>query len=85
MPTLQSCFKEPLWDQFQALLPIRQETHPWGDGHRQRIPDRIVFNKLLDILVLGGSYRHMADQSCSATTIGRRRDEWIASGAMQKL
>jgi hypothetical protein len=33
------------------------------------------------MLVFGCGYRRIADQSCSATTLRRRRDEWITLGA----
>jgi transposase len=76
VPALPSSVLEPLWDQIAALLPARQDTHPLG-CHRPRIPDRIVFDKLIQVLVFGCGYRRIADAS-SATTLRRRRDEWIA-------
>jgi hypothetical protein len=41
------------------------------------VPDRVIFDKLIQVLVFGCGYRRIADQGCSATTL-RRRDEWIA-------
>jgi transposase len=76
-----------LWDQFAALLPPRPTyvaTHPWG-RHRRRIPDRIVFDKLIQVLRFGCSYDAIADTTCSATTIRDRRDEWIALGVFAQL
>jgi transposase len=76
-----------LWDQFDALLPPRPTyvaTHPWG-CHRRRIPDRIVFDKLIQVLRFGCSYDAIADTTCSATTIRDRRDEWIALGVFGQL
>jgi transposase len=58
--------------------------HPLG-CHRSRIPDRVVFNKLVQVLVFGCAYRRIADDSCSATTLRDRRDEWIACGVIEKL
>ena len=84
MPALPSSILEPLWVQVAALLPTRQDTHPLG-CHRPRIPDRIVFDKLIQILVFGCSYHRIADQTCSATTLRRRRDEWIALGVADQL
>ena len=84
MPALPSCILEPLWDQVAALLPPRQDTHPLG-CHRRRIPDRVVFDKLIQVLVFGCGYRRIADTSCSATTLRRRRDEWIALGLTEQL
>lgn len=84
MPALEACIIDPLWDQFSALLPIHQSTHPLG-CHRPRIPDRIVFDKLVQMLVFGCAYRRIADTTCSATTLRRRRDAWIAAGIMETL
>lgn len=79
MPALPSFIIEPLWDQFSALLPDHVDTHPLG-CHNPRISDRIVFDKLVQIAVLGAAYDRIADTTCSATTIRRRRDEWIEVG-----
>lgn len=84
MPAVPSSIIEPVWDQFAALLPAREITHPLG-CHRPRVPDRIVFDKLVQILVLGAAYEKIADASCSATTLRRRRDEWIAAGIFTAL
>jgi transposase len=84
VPALPSSVLEPLWVQIAALLPPRQDTHPLG-CHRPRIPDRIVFDKLIQILVFGCGYRRIADQTCSATTLRRRRDEWITAGVVEQL
>jgi hypothetical protein len=52
VPALSSWLTEPLWEQFAALLP----QPPWFDPthplalHRRRISDRIVFDKLLQVL-----------------------------------
>lgn len=84
MPALPSCLIDPIWDQFSALLPDSQQTHPLG-CHNPRIPDRVVFDKLVQVLVFGCAYERIADRTCSATTIRRRRDEWIAAGVMKQL
>lgn len=84
MPALPSSVIEPLWDQFAALLPERVVTHPLG-CHRPRIPDRVVFDKLVQTLVLGASNERVADTTCSATTIRDRRDEWIEAGVFAQL
>ncbi|WP_235432402.1 IS5 family transposase [Nostocoides japonicum] len=60
------------------------DTHPLG-CHRPRIADRIVFDKLVQVLVLGAAYAKIADTTCSATTIRTRRDEWIAAGVFTTL
>jgi hypothetical protein len=81
---LPSCILQPLWDQFAALLPQRHDPHPLG-CHRRRIPDRVIFDKLIQVLVFGCGYRRIEDTTCSATTLRRRRDEWIALGLGERL
>ena len=58
--------------------------HPLG-CHRPRVPDRVVFEKLVEVLIFGCAYWRLADQTCSATTIRRRRDEWMEAGLMDAL
>jgi transposase len=84
MPALEPSIIEPIWEQFSALLPEREVDHPLG-CHRARIPDRVVFEKLVEVLVFGCAYWRISDDSCSATTLRRRRDEWIQAGAMGAL
>jgi transposase len=84
VPALPSSILEPLWVQVAALLPVRQVHHPLG-CHRPRIPDRLVFDKLIQILVFGCGYRRIADHTCSATTLRRRRDEWLTTGVAEQL
>ena len=84
MPALQPYIIEPIWDQFEALLPERRTNHPLG-CHRPRVPDRVVFGKLVEILVFGCAYDRIADESCSESTLRRRRDEWIGLGLMERL
>jgi transposase len=85
VPAIPPYIIEPIWEQFCALLPERDaDVHPLG-CHRNRVPDRLVFDKLVQVLVFGCAYERIADRSCSATTLRRRRDEWIGSGAMEKL
>ena len=84
MPALQTYIIEPIWEQFCALLPERDVDHPLG-CHRSRVPDRVVFEKLVQVLVFGCAYWRISDEGCSATTLRRRRDEWIELGAMDAL
>ena len=39
----------------------------------------------MQVLVFGCAYCKIADASCSATTLRRRRDEWIDEGIMESL
>ena len=87
MPAISSWLLEPLWDQFAALLPGRlvyDPAHPLG-CHKPRIADRIIFEKLIQVLRFGCSYASIADCSCGATTIRERRDEWIKAGIFGRM
>jgi transposase len=78
---------DPLQDRFAAFLPecpTVDPSHPL-ECHRRRISDRIVFDKLLQLLRFGCSYRAISDTTCSATTIRSRRDEWIRLGVLARL
>jgi len=71
------------------LGPVRRPSararwHPLG-CHRARIPDRLVFDTLVQVLVFGCAYARIADATCSATTLRRRRDEWIAAGVIDAV
>jgi transposase len=84
VPALPPSILEPLWFRWLPCCLSRQVDHPLG-CHRPRIPDRIVFDKLIQLLVFGCGYRRIADQGCSATTLRRRRDEWINAGIAEQL
>ena len=87
MPVLPVCLLEPLWDQFSALLPERplvSPTHPLG-CHRQRIPDRVVFEHVIAALVHGSGYERIASPGCSDATIRRRLKEWAAAGVSEQV
>jgi transposase len=84
VPALPSWLIDPIWDQCQVLLPPQTDHHPLG-CHRPRIPDRVVFDKLVQVLVFGCAYGRIADATVSATTLRRRRDAWIAAGVMDRL
>jgi transposase len=87
VPVIPAWLVEPLWVQFSALLsegPTFDPGHPLG-VHRRRLNDRIVFDKLIQVLRFGCSYQAIADTTCSATTIRNRRDEWITLGVFAQL
>ena len=64
--------------------PVVDPTHPLG-CHRARLPDRVVFDKLIQVLRFGCSYEAIADTTCSASTIRNRRDEWLKAGLFAQL
>jgi transposase len=84
VPAVPSCLLDPMREEFLALLPPRVEDHPLG-CHRARIDDCVVFDKLVEALVFGAGYERIADADCSATTMRRRRDEWIRLGIFDRL
>lgn len=84
MPALPSSVIEPLWDQLAPLIPEHIDTHTLG-CHNPRTADRILFDKLDQVAVLGAASDRIADSTCSATTIRRRRDEWIDAGIFDQL
>ena len=84
MPALPPYIIDPIWEQFEALLPEHEINHPLG-CHRRRIPNRVVFEKLVQILEFGCAYEKIADGSCSESTLRRRRDEWIELGLVEAL
>jgi hypothetical protein len=84
VPALPPYLIEPIRQQFRALLPERKVHHPLG-CHRPRIPDRVVFEKLVQVLVFGCAYHRIADEECTATTLRERRDEWIEIEPMDAL
>ena len=53
------------------MLPEKEVEYPLG-CHRSRVPNRVVFEKLIQVLVLGCPYDRIADESCSATTLPRQ-------------
>ncbi len=68
VPAVPSSVIEPIWRQLAALIPPVADNHPLG-CHRRRVPDRVVLDKLVQVLVLGTAYAKVADATCSATTI----------------
>jgi transposase len=87
VPAIPSWLPEPFWEQSSALLPARpvyDPAHPLG-CHRPRISDRVIFEKLIQVLRFGCSYQAIADCACGATTIRQRRDEWIRLGVFARL
>jgi hypothetical protein len=58
VPALKPYLIEPIWEQFKALLSKRETNHPLG-CHRSRISDRVVFEKLVEVLVFGCAYERI--------------------------
>ncbi|MGX1977119.1 transposase [Streptomyces kronopolitis] len=84
MSVVPALIIDPIRAEFLALLPQWEDRHPLG-CRNPRIPDAVVFGKLVLVLVSGMGYERVADASCSARTLRRRRDEWIAAGVLGHL
>lgn len=84
MPTIHPDFLEPLWTAFSALLPEHVDTHRYG-GHNPRTDDRLIFDCLIEVVFNGLSYEKAAVKKASATTLRRRRDEWVELGIFGQL
>lgn len=78
---------EPIWQQFSVLLPQRPlvaEHHPLG-CHRPRVADRVVFDRVVVVMVHGTGYERNAIPGCSDRTIRRRVHEWAEAGLTAHL
>jgi len=92
VPAVPSCLLEPIWVEFHALLnearggepPAFDPAHPWG-CHRRRVPDRVVFEHVIDALVHGSGYERIASEGCSDRTIRRRVKQWARLGLAERL
>ena len=84
MPAIPPFIREPLWDQFAALLPQPQATHPLG-RHRPASPTRpssTSSSKCWCSAAATGASPTLPAQPPSSR---RRRDEWAAARRMQHL
>jgi transposase len=87
VPAVPSCLLEPIWVEFHAVIGDRPEfhpSHPLG-CHRRRIPDRVVFEHIIDALVHGSGYERIATVACSDRTIRRRLREWADAGVAEQV
>jgi hypothetical protein len=89
MPAVPSSLLEPIWVEFAAAIGTDERaefnpSHPLG-CHRRRIPDRIVFEHLLDALVHGSGYERIATAACSDRTIRRRLSQWAQAGVAHRV
>lgn len=77
---------EAAWAAVEPRLPRSHSEHPLG-CHRPRVDDRQCLWALLVRLVTGCSWVDAARLAGgpSATTLRRRRDEWIAAGVFDAL
>lgn len=86
-PAVPSCLLEPLWDQFAALLSVREgyaPTHPLG-CHRRKVADRTVFENMVLALVHGSGYERISTIGCSGRTIRWRVKERSELGISEQV
>ena len=84
MPAIPSCIIDPIWDQFSELLPQKKVEHPLG-CHNPHIPDRVVFDKLvqdprLRLCIREDSRRELLSYYPASPT--RRVDRLRSDGAL---
>jgi transposase len=87
VPAVPLSLLDPIGAQFAVLLPERPAvapTHPLG-RHRRRVPDRVVFERVVAALVHGSGYERIASPGCSDRTIRRRLHEWAEAGVAETL
>jgi hypothetical protein len=88
VPVVPSCLLEPIWVEFCVLIggesPRFDPAHPLG-CHRRRVPDRVVFEHVVQALVHGSGYERIATPGCSDRTIRRRLKAWAGLGIAQQV
>jgi hypothetical protein len=88
VPAIPSCLLEPVWVEFFALTggerPRFDPGHPLA-CHRGQIPDRVVFEHVIQALVHGSGYERIATKGCSDRTIRRRLKDWAGVGTGERL
>lgn len=84
MPALPPYLIEPIWELFVSPATPKRGQPPSGLPPPS-IPDRVLFEKLLQVLLFGCAYRRIAEESSSPTTLLPRGEEWIEAGVMEAL
>ena len=70
MPTVPPYIIEPISSSSLRPAPGEEDEPSSGLPPPPYIPDRVVFEKLVQVLVFGCAYEKIADGSCSATLLG---------------
>ena len=71
--------------QLRHLLTVPFENLSIHLGEPIVLDSEALVDKLVQLLVFGCGYRRIADATRSATTLRRRRDEWISAGVANQL
>ena len=72
----------------QDRKPVPPAGRPWSDDRTSGLRAQALVagvGEQSDALIFGCGYERLGDARCSATTLRRRRDEWIAAGVFDAL
>lgn len=76
---------DDLWEAIQDLLPVHQNSHPFGGG-RPRTPDRVCLEAILFVLRTGCQWKALdATRFCPGSTAHDRFQEWVEAGVFERL
>jgi len=84
VPALPPYLIEPIWQQFEALLPEHRTYHPLG-CHCSRIPERVLFEKLVRVLIFGCAYERNCRGILFGEHVASQVGEWIELGMLERL
>jgi hypothetical protein len=84
VPTLPPYLIEPIFQQFEDLLPERRTDHPLNATARAS-PRGSSSRSWCRFWSSALAYERIADAACSESLLRRRRDEWIELGVMERL
>ena len=84
MPAISPYIIDPIWEQFEALLPERNVVdHPLG-CHNPRI-HKVVFEKLIQVLVFGCAWRLLPNDFPPWKTIHHYFRIWRLDGTWERM
>lgn len=84
MHAVPSFVVEPVTVRFRGLIPPITDDDRRG-CHRAPSDDCIVFDRLVQVLVLGPAHERIADTGSAAPTFARRRAELVSAGILTNL
>ena len=74
--------RDEVWEAVEPLLPAVEAA---ATG-RPRVPDRVAFNAIVFVLVMGIAWRFVPQElGCSGVTAWRRLRDWQAAGVWDRL
>jgi hypothetical protein len=87
VPALEPYLIEPMiWQQLGGPAARKAHRPSARMPPSPNLSDRVLLERLVQVLVFGCAYEKIADRSCSATTLRRRRrEEWIVAGVLDAL